>query len=114
MDLADGRGAVWFLKVTNEQAAREKVGAAIAFLLARLTEAVGRNPTLAPLAFLCSRYASPLEREDFPGFQNLHFAMLPQPAVWGVADGYLVVAISAGGRPVPGHGARRASRDSDE
>ena len=93
--LSDGRGSVWLLKVTDEQVAREKVSAAITFFSAELPDVVAKNPGLAPLALMSSLYTTPLEREELRGFENIHFAMLPQPAVWGVADGYLVVASSA-------------------
>jgi tetratricopeptide (TPR) repeat protein len=95
VDLSGDRGSVWLLKVTDDQVAREKVGAAIKFFSTKLPEVVGKSPALAPLALMSSVYTSPLEREDLRGFENLHFAMLPQPAVWGVAEGYLVVATSA-------------------
>jgi tetratricopeptide (TPR) repeat protein len=92
--LADGRGSVWLFKVTDEQVAREKVGAAVDFLSTKLMEAVAKNPALAGLAML-SVQTSPAEHEQLEGFQNLHFAMSPQPAVWGVADGYLIFGSSA-------------------
>ena len=38
---------------------------------------------------------SPVEHEQLEGFQNLHFAMSPRPAVWGVVDGYLMLGSSA-------------------
>ncbi|MBU0617635.1 MAG: hypothetical protein KKI02_07950 [Planctomycetes bacterium] len=92
--LADGRGSVWLFKVTDEQVAREKVGAAVDFLSTKLMEAVAQNPALAAIAML-SVQTSPAEHEQLEGFQNLHFAMSPQPAVWGVADGYLIFGSSA-------------------
>ena len=93
--LADGRGSVWLLKVTNEQVAREKVSAALEFVSTKIPEAIGKNPALAPLAFMSSLSTSPLERDDLRGFESIQFAFLPQPAVWGVADGYLVIGSSA-------------------
>ena len=92
--LADGRGSVWLFKVTNEQVAREKVGAAVDFFSTKLMEAVAKNPELAAIAML-SVQTSPAEHEQLEGFQNLHFAMSPQPAVWGVAEGYLIFGSSA-------------------
>jgi len=91
--LADG-GSVWMMKVTNEQVAREKVAAAIEFSSTKLGEAVAKNPMMAGLGMLSLR-TSPLEHEQLEGFQNLHFAMLPQPPVWGVADGHLIFGSSA-------------------
>jgi len=92
--LADGRGSVWLFKVTNEQVAREKVAAAVDFLSTKLMEFVANNPAAAALAMM-SVQTSPAEHEQLEGFQNLHFAMSPQPAVWGVADGYLIFGSSA-------------------
>ncbi len=92
--LADGGGSVWLIKVADEQAAREKVAAAIEFLSTKLTEAVGKNPGLAMLSMLAVD-TSPTLHEDLDGFQNLHLAVAPQqPIVWGVADGYLIVGTS--------------------
>ncbi|GMU84041.1 MAG: hypothetical protein AMXMBFR47_39110 [Planctomycetota bacterium] len=95
VDLADARGSAWLLKVTDEQIAREKVGAAIEFVVAKLPEVVGNNPSLAPLAVISSLRTEPLEHEQLPGFQSVQFAMMSQPAVWGVAEGHLVLASSA-------------------
>lgn len=92
--LADGGGSVLLFKVTDEQVAREKVGAAIEFLSTKLTEVTAKNPALAGLALL-GVYTSPIEDEQLKGFENLHFAMSPRPAVWGVADGYLIFGSSA-------------------
>jgi hypothetical protein len=33
---------------------------------------------------------SPTQHEKLQGFENLFFAMSPQPFVWGVADGHLI------------------------
>jgi tetratricopeptide (TPR) repeat protein len=92
--LADGAGSVWLLKVTDEQAAHAKIAAAIEFLSTKLTEAIAQNPKLSVLGML-TVYTSPVENEQLEGFENLHFAMSPQPAVWGVTDGYLVFGTSA-------------------
>ncbi len=93
--LADDGGSVWLIQVTDEELAREKVGAAIEFCTTKLTEALGQNPALASLAMLGLR-TSPVEDERFGGFQNLHIAMSPQPvAIWGVANSYLIVGTSA-------------------
>ena len=92
--LADGGGSVWLIKVTDEEAARKKVAAAIEFCSTNLGEIVAKNPAFAGLAMLGVR-TSPAEHEGLEGFQNLHFAMSPQPAVWGITDGYLVFGTSA-------------------
>lgn len=95
VELADQRGSVWLLKVKDEETARTKVGAAIEFVSTKLPEFIGQNPSLAPLALMSSLSTSPVSRDDLQGFHNIHLAMLPQPAVWGVADNHLVIASSA-------------------
>lgn len=86
---------MWLLKVTDEQVARERVAAAIEFFSTKLAELAAQKPVLATLAMLGVR-TSPVRHEQLEGFENLHFAMSPQPVgVWGVADGYLVFSSSA-------------------
>lgn len=92
--LADGGGSVWLIGVRDEQTAREKVGAAITFLSTKLSEAAAKNPALAGLAMLGIR-TSPVVHEQLEGFEHIHFTMSPQPAVWGVANGYLIFGSSA-------------------
>jgi hypothetical protein len=82
------------IKVTNEQIAREKVAAAIEFFSTKVGELVAKNPALAGLAML-SVQTSPVETEGLEGFENLYFPMSPEPAVWGVTDGYLIFGSSA-------------------
>ncbi len=89
--LADGGGSVWLIKVTDEETAREKVTAAVGFLSTKLAEVMATNPALAMLAV----HTSPTQDERLTGFENLHFAMSPQPIVWGVTDGHLVFGSSA-------------------
>jgi tetratricopeptide (TPR) repeat protein len=89
--LDDDRGSVWLIKVSNEQIAREKVGAAIEFLSTKLTEAMAKNPALAMLAVT----RSPTHDERLAEFENLQFTISPQPVVWGVADGHLIFGTSA-------------------
>lgn len=96
--LADDGGFVWLIKVREEKTAREKVSAAIEFLTTKLPENLGRltagNPAMAGLAMLNVRTA-PVEDERLTGFQNIYFAMSPKPiAVWGVADGHLILGKS--------------------
>lgn len=92
--LADEGGSVWLLKVTDEEVARAKVRSAVEFLSTRLTETVARNPALAGLAML-SLHTSPADQPGLEGFENLHIAFSPEPAVWGVTDGHLVLGSSA-------------------
>ncbi len=91
--LADGRGSLCLIKVKDEQAAREKVGAAIEFGAAILAELPGKNPAFAGLAMIRPR-TSPIEHEKLEGFQNIHIGMSPSPVVWGVADGFLIFGTS--------------------
>ena len=89
--LADGLGSVWLVKVTDEALAREKVAAAMRFLSTKLTELMAKQPALAMLAV----HTAPTDHPGLEGFENLHFAMSPQPLVWGVADGHLIFGTSA-------------------
>lgn len=89
--LADGAGSVALIKVTDEQAARDKVGAVVELLSTRLTELAAQQPMLAMLA---ARTSETLD-DRLEGFQNLHFMMSPQPVVWGVANGHLIFGSSA-------------------
>lgn len=92
--LAQGGGSVWLIGVANEQIAREKIGAAIDFLSTRLPQVAAENPALAGLVMLGVR-SSPLEHDGLEGFKNIHIGMSPTPAVWGVADEYLILGSSA-------------------
>ncbi|MFQ5805107.1 MAG: tetratricopeptide repeat protein, partial [Phycisphaerae bacterium] len=89
--LEGNKGSVWLIKVTDEQVAHEKVAAAVDFLSTKLGEAMAKNPALAMLIVR----TSPTQDEQLEGFENLHFAMSPQPVVWGVADGHLIFGTSA-------------------
>jgi tetratricopeptide (TPR) repeat protein len=89
--LEDGKGSVWLIKVTDEDLAREKVSAAVEFLSEKLTEVSSQNPMLAMLSL--SR--SPTKHDELEGFEDLRFVMSPQPIVWGVAEGHLILGNSA-------------------
>ncbi len=91
--LAEG-DTVSFVKVTDENTAREKVTAAIEFTTTALGQIMAKKPALATLAMVRMR-TSPLEHEKLEGFQKLRFAMSPEPVIWGVADGYLIFGTSA-------------------
>jgi hypothetical protein len=89
--LENGQGAVLMVKVKDEDVAREKISALIEFLSTKLGEVIAQNPPLAMLTV----HTSPVADERLKGFENLHFAVSPQPVVWGTADGYLVFSSSA-------------------
>jgi hypothetical protein len=44
---------------------------------------------------MLSLYTSPVADKRLSGFQNVHIAFSPKPAVWGIADGYLIIGSSA-------------------
>lgn len=95
--LANGGGSVWLIKVSDEQVAREKVGAVVKFLTEKLPENLAqltaKNPAMAPLAMLTIR-TSPVEDERLGGFQNIYGGMSPKPVTWGTGDGYLIFGTS--------------------
>ncbi len=86
-------GSVSLIKVTDEAIAREKIDAAVKWASNMMTEVGAANPMLMMMAF----QTSPTADERLAGFQNLHLTMLPQPMVFGVADGYLIFGSSAEG-----------------
>ncbi|MBP7746310.1 MAG: hypothetical protein KA383_09255 [Phycisphaerae bacterium] len=88
------RGSVWLVKVKDEETARSKVGAALGFLSTQLSDAIAKQPALAGLAMLAI-HTSEIEDPRLTGFQNIHSSFSPQPAVWGVQDGYLMFGSSA-------------------
>lgn len=96
--LADGRGSVLLMEVKDEAVAREKVAAAVEFASTKFTEIIAeaskKNPAMAMLGMLTVS-TSPVQQEGLEGFQNLHLGPMPQPAVWGVADGRLIFGSSA-------------------
>ncbi len=89
--LANDLGSVWLLEVSDEKLAREKVSAAVEFLVTRLIDAAAEVPMLGML--MVTR--APVQDERLEGFENLHFVMSPRPVVWGVSDGHLLIATSA-------------------
>ncbi|MBN2446804.1 MAG: DUF3352 domain-containing protein, partial [Phycisphaerae bacterium] len=89
--LEDGLGWAQFIKVRDEDIAREKIGALVELLAEQLVELSAGNPMLAMLAMT----ASPTDDERLPGFQSLSFMISPEPVVWGVIDNQLVIGSSA-------------------
>jgi tetratricopeptide (TPR) repeat protein len=92
--LEDGAGSVTLVKVYDEKAAKEKIGAAIEFTTTKLREIISQKRELAGLAMLSFR-TSPVKHEELEGFQNIYFSMVPEPGVWGTKDGYLIFGTSA-------------------
>ncbi|MBU0716622.1 MAG: hypothetical protein KJ749_00095, partial [Planctomycetes bacterium] len=82
---------VFMLKVNDEAVAREKITTALDFLSTTLQQRAQSNPMLAMLAL----QRSPCTHEKLAGFHNIGMGMMPQPMVWGVTDGYLIMGTSA-------------------
>ena len=93
MTLADDGGTVSLIKVIDEETARVKIAAAIEFSATKLTELVRQNPAMMALNMLRMR-SMPVNDERLEGFQSLRFAVSPEPIIWGVADGFLIVGSS--------------------
>ena len=93
-----GGDSVNLIQVSNEQQAREKVGAVIEFLSNQLNDIIAKaaqeNPAMAMLGMLRTR-TSPCKHAALEGFQNLYIGIVPKPAVWGVAEGHLIIGTSA-------------------
>lgn len=89
--LDDGQQWAMFIRVSNEALAREKAGQAVQFFTEQVTQLAAQMPALNML----SATAFPLDDERLPEFQSLRFVMVPQPVVWGVSQGYLIMGSSA-------------------
>jgi len=88
--LENGRGWVLLMKVDDEQVAREKCGATLDLLSRKLTEAMTEVPMLAMLMMR----RTPVQSEKLNGFEALYIGMSPQPIIWGVSDGHLILSDS--------------------
>jgi hypothetical protein len=86
-----GDASVFMLKVNDEEVAREKLATALQFLSTNLQQMAQQQPMAAMLV----PRTSPATHEKLPGFHNVAFGMMPQPAVCGVADGYLIIGSTA-------------------
>ncbi len=82
---------VFLARVEDEGLAREKVNQAMKFLSEGLAEAAQQNPMLAMLAIR----TSPVQNDRLEGFHYMFMGMNPQPILWGVTDGQLILASSA-------------------
>jgi len=92
MTFEDGN-TVAFIKVTDEETAREKIAAAIDFSATKLSELVRQNPAMMALNMMRMR-STPVNDERLAGFQSLRFAMSPKPVIWGVKDGFVIFGTS--------------------
>jgi len=94
VETGTGRGSVYMLGVKDEDAARQKLSAALEFASAKLQELATQNPMMAMLAVR----TSPCTHEKLDGFTNIMFGMTPKPWVLGVKDGYII--LGAGADPI--------------
>jgi tetratricopeptide (TPR) repeat protein len=86
-----GSGGTFLLKVKDEKVAREKVAAFLEFGTNAMKELAKQNPMMGMLALR----VTPCTHERLSGFHEIAIGMMPQPAVCGVTDGYLIFASSA-------------------
>jgi len=86
-----GEASVLLLGVTDETAAAKKLAEVLDTVTKKIPELAKQNPMLAMWAVR----AAPTEREALPGFFNIQVGMMPEPAVAGVMDGYLILGSSA-------------------
>ena len=86
-----GTASVLMIKVTDEAVAREKLAAALQGVSQAMQQAIQQNPMMGMLAV----NTSPATHENLTGFHNVQVGMNPQPAVAGVAGGYLVLGQTA-------------------
>ncbi len=85
-------GNAWLLmlKVTDEEAARAKIAAALGFLSENMPKLAQRNPMMAMFAMR----TEPCTHEKLEGFHSIAFGVNP-PFVCGVRGGYLILGQSA-------------------
>jgi|GEM_PF-1888084 len=89
--LENNGGTAWFIKVKDKDIARQKASQGLDFLSSVFQKVGAQNPGLGMLSF----NRMPATHEMLEGFENLQFMVSPQPLVWGVSDGYLIVGSSA-------------------
>lgn len=82
---------VTLIRVKDEDAAREKLAIALAFLTQALPELAKENPMLA----MINVRMKPTAGDDLAGFTDVAFGPMPQPAAIGVRDGWLMIGSSA-------------------
>lgn len=80
-------GFAWLTKVRNEEVAREKITAALAFCSEKINALAEKNPMLT----MFSVRTEPSTHEMLEGFTRLSFAMSPVALTCGVRDGYLMI-----------------------
>lgn len=80
-------GVVMMVKVRDEEVAREKAAAALAFCSGKINALAEKNPMMTMFAVR----TEPSTHEMLNGFTRLSVAMSPVPMTWGVRDGYLMV-----------------------
>lgn len=81
---------VFFLAVKNEEKAREMIGKGLGFLRQQIQEQAAQNPMLGMLNVT----TQPATHESLEGFTRIQMAISPQPNVFGIKDGYLIVGTS--------------------
>jgi tetratricopeptide (TPR) repeat protein len=89
--LEDDLGSAWLIKVSDEEAAREKIDELMVFASEGLMKAAAQNPMLGML----SMQTMPVTDERLEGFQMIQLMIAPQqPIVWGTAQQHLIFGTS--------------------
>lgn len=91
LETASGNASVFMVKVSDGEVAGQKLAVALEFVSTQMRAMATQNPILAMLAV----QTSPTTHEKLSGFHNVQIGISPQPAVCGVADGYLIFGTSA-------------------
>ncbi len=98
LTLADAKGSVWLVEVSDEEAARAGLAATQNFLTETLPvllrKAVMETPAMAGLLGLGIR-VTPSTHEKLEGFLSASLAVSPQALTIGIAEGHLILGTSA-------------------
>jgi hypothetical protein len=89
--LQGGIEKVFLVKVSDDARAKEKVGQFIQFISKAIAEHSAEQPMLAMFAIR----TAPVQDERLEGFEFITIGMNPQPMVWGVAEGHLILGTSS-------------------
>jgi tetratricopeptide (TPR) repeat protein len=90
LDLDGGAGWILLMEALDEEAAREGLDWALELIPEMIAELAAQAP---PLAMLQMR-VSPTQNAELEGFHDVSMGMMPQPMVFGVRDGWMMMGAS--------------------
>jgi tetratricopeptide (TPR) repeat protein len=90
LDLDAGAGWILLMEALDEEAAREGLDWALELIPEMIAELAAQAP---PLAMMQMR-VSPTQNAELEGFHDVSMGMMPQPMVFGVRDGWMMMGSS--------------------